>query len=244
MAVRVHADSFEIGDGSEGCLLIHGLTGSPKEMKPLGQFLAGERFHVYGVRLAGHGTTVQDLMGTGWRDWRRSAQEALAHMIRQHRVVHIIGLSLGGLIALDLASDLEYGRVVALAAPYRLQNRYAELAAVLRFFIQTVSAADEPWFQDEMYSYRQMPVAGVHQLLVYRKWVLHHRISHLARPVLIIQGLQDKTVDPESAWLWAQKIRTSMRQIVMFEQSGHILPLDVDRHQVFMTCQRFLENWE
>lgn len=244
MAVTVHADSFEIGDGSEGCLLIHGFTGSPKEMKPLGQFLAGERFHVYAVRLAGHGTTVEDLMGTGWRDWRWSAQKGLEQLLERHRVVHIIGLSLGGLIALDLASDLEYGRVVTLAAPYRLQNRYAGLAAILRFFMHTVSATDEPWFKDEMYSYRRMPVAGVYQLLAYRKWVLQHRISRLTRPVLIIQGLQDETVDPESAWLWGQKIRSSLRQIVMLEQSGHILPLDVDRQQVFVSCQRFLEDWE
>ncbi len=242
MAVTVYADSFEIGDGSEGCLLIHGFTGSPKEMKPLGQFLADGGFHVYAVRLAGHGTTVEDLMGTGWRDWRLSAKTALDYLAQQHPVVHIVGLSLGGLMALDLASDLERGKVVALAAPYRLYNRYAILAAWMRFFVRTVKASNEPWFHDEMYSYRQIPVAGVHQLLAYRNWVLQQRIARLTRPVLIVQGFQDKTVAPESAWLWAEKIRSPVRQIVAFEESGHILPLDVDRHDVFMTCRRFLEN--
>lgn len=242
MAVTVYADSFEIGDGSEGCLLIHGFTGSPKEMKPLGQFLADGRFHVYAVRLAGHGTTAEDLMGTGWRDWRSSAKAALERLVQQHHVVHLVGLSLGGLMALDLASDLERGKVVALAAPYRLSNRYAGLAAWLRFIVRTVQASDTPWFREEMYSYNRIPVAGVHQLLVYRNWVLRHRISRMKRPVLLVQGLRDKTVNPESAWLWAQKISSPIRQIVAFKESGHILPLDVDREDVFMTCRRFLEN--
>ncbi len=242
MAVTVQADSFEIGDGSEGCLLIHGFTGSPKEMKPLGQFLAGERFHVYGVRLTGHGTTVQDLLGTGWRDWRLSAKTALLHLLQQHRVVHILGLSLGGLLALDLGSDLHEGKVVALAPPYRLQNRYASLAGWLSPFVRTVSAGSEPQFIDEMFSYRQIPLMGVYQLLAYRNWVIRHRVTHLTRPVLLIQGRGDMTVDPESVWLWAKKIRSSMQQIVVFKESGHILPLDVDRHEVFMACRRFLEN--
>jgi hypothetical protein len=40
-----------------GCLLIHGFTGTPKEMRWMGEYLARQGYSVLGVRLAGHATS-------------------------------------------------------------------------------------------------------------------------------------------------------------------------------------------
>ena len=47
-------------------------------MRPLGEALAAAGFAVHAVRLAGHGTTPDDLARTGWRDWLASAEAGLA----------------------------------------------------------------------------------------------------------------------------------------------------------------------
>src|SRR5262249_50914792 len=60
-----------------GCLLVHGFTATPAEMRPLGEALAARGFPVRGVRLAGHGTSVEDLARTGWRDWYASVEHDL-----------------------------------------------------------------------------------------------------------------------------------------------------------------------
>lgn len=244
MAVKIYSDSFELGTEGPGCLLIHGFTGSPQEMKPLGQFLAVQGFHVYGVRLAGHGTTVSDLMKVRWQEWRRTAADALKTWQTRHQVVHVVGLSLGALIAMDLGADLARGKIVALAAPYRLVQWWAFLAHYARFFLPSISINSEPWFADQMFSYQEFPLASVHELLVYRNWVIRKRASLVKRPVLMVQGGQDKTVAPISAWLWAQRIGSPQKQIVLLERSGHILPLDVDRQTVFSLCAQFLEDQE
>ena len=61
------AEPFLMKGGSRGVLLIHGITGSPSEMKLLGEFLAEQGFSVLGVRLCGHGTSAGELKNTNWK---------------------------------------------------------------------------------------------------------------------------------------------------------------------------------
>ena len=68
---------FAFDRGPIGCVLLHGFTAAPKEMRPLGDYLAARDITVRGVRYAGHGTSPQDLARTTWRDWVASAEEAV-----------------------------------------------------------------------------------------------------------------------------------------------------------------------
>src|SRR2546428_11933352 len=68
-------DAFSLpGSRPLGCLLVHGFTGTPEEMRPLGEALTARGFPVYAVRLAGHGTDVADLARTRWTDWFASVE--------------------------------------------------------------------------------------------------------------------------------------------------------------------------
>lgn len=91
--------------GRTGVLLIHGLTGTPNEMRWVGQGLNRAGFTVYGMQLAGHCGTEEDLLHTHWRDWYRSVCDA-ADMLRA-KVDHLFvaGLSMGAILALKLAVD-------------------------------------------------------------------------------------------------------------------------------------------
>jgi len=55
---------FFFEGGEVGCLLVHGFSGSPPEMQPMGDYLAGKGLTVLGVRLAGHGTSPEDMATT------------------------------------------------------------------------------------------------------------------------------------------------------------------------------------
>jgi len=72
---------FFFEGNTTGCLLVHGFSGSPPEMRPMGVYLAEKGLTVIGVRLAGHGTTPEDMARTGWRDWVASAEEGLRALV-------------------------------------------------------------------------------------------------------------------------------------------------------------------
>lgn len=62
------AEPFLLSGSSKGVLLIHGFTGSPSEMVLLGEYLYKQGYTVLGVRLAGHGTNVEEMAITNWQE--------------------------------------------------------------------------------------------------------------------------------------------------------------------------------
>jgi len=90
------------GDRPDAVLLLHGWTGSPAHLRVLGTELNEAGFPVHAPLLAGHGTSLDDMTQTGWRDWMRSAVEG-ALLVSNTGRLHLVGLSMGGLMALLMA---------------------------------------------------------------------------------------------------------------------------------------------
>jgi carboxylesterase len=101
----IQQTDFFFEGGRSGVLLIHGLTGTPMEMKLLGKGLHRAGFTVHGMQLAGHCGDVDDLLATGWRDWYASVEQAADAMLGKVDQLFVGGLSMGALLALKLAAD-------------------------------------------------------------------------------------------------------------------------------------------
>ncbi len=101
--------------GKAGVLLVHGITGSPTEMKPLARKLTAEGFTVACPQLAGHCSTLKELKATRWTDWYASLEASLDFLSGECDKVYVVGLSMGALLALKLAAD-HPGRVHGVAA--------------------------------------------------------------------------------------------------------------------------------
>lgn len=96
--------TFHFSAGPVGVLLVHGLTGTPSEMKGFGRALAGQGVSVRGVRLAGHCGSEADLVRSHWRDWSQSVEEAFEALSASCATVFVGGLSMGALLSIRLAA--------------------------------------------------------------------------------------------------------------------------------------------
>jgi len=103
--VTTKSSEFHLRGGRSGVLLIHGLTGTPTEMRFVGNGLNRQGFTVLGMQLAGHCGDENDLLATGWRDWYASVVEAAARLRAQVDHLFVAGLSMGAVLALKLAID-------------------------------------------------------------------------------------------------------------------------------------------
>ena len=97
--------SFTIGDGSTGFLLIHGLGGTPLELKFVAKGLARAGFTVHCPQLAGHCGDEADLLATDWRDWYATVEAGLDTLRKRCDTVIAGGLSMGAVMALHLAAQ-------------------------------------------------------------------------------------------------------------------------------------------
>ena len=103
--------SFLHAGGPEAVLLIHGLTGTPTEMRFVGKALAAAGYTVYGLQLAGHCGSEDDLLTTTWQDWYASVETAYDRLADRHPVIFAAGLSMGAVLALHLAANRPLGGV-------------------------------------------------------------------------------------------------------------------------------------
>ena len=105
MSVNVQPGSepfSHLGD-PHGVLVLHGFTGNPASMRSIAERCAEAGYSVELPRLAGHGTSVEDLMTTTWRDWLSDAERAYDELAVRCDAVAVVGLSMGGGLAARVA---------------------------------------------------------------------------------------------------------------------------------------------
>src|SRR5262249_39312771 len=130
------ARGFAFEGGTVGCLLLHGFTGTPCEMRPIGERLAARGYAVSAPLLPGHGTRVEDLAPTTWEDWYATALASWQELGAKTAARVVAGLSMGALLALHLAHarPQEVSAVAALAPALELATqRSAEIARWVRW---------------------------------------------------------------------------------------------------------------
>lgn len=104
--------------GKVGVLLMHGLCGSPKEIKFVANGLARSGYTVLCPQLAGHGGSEADLVAATWQDWYDSAKRGLDELSKTCETVIVGGLSTGAVLSLLLAArHPEKVNAIALYSP-------------------------------------------------------------------------------------------------------------------------------
>ncbi len=238
---------------SVGCLLVHGFTGAPKEMRWMGEYLADKDFSVLGVRLAGHATRPEDMIRANWTDWTASVEDGY-HLLRGAADrIYIIGLSMGGVLSLLMSTRLDVKGVVAISTPYRLREdwrlNFTEwLSKIQRYLPKTNLPPDAGWFDPEAWkdhvSYPENPVRSIGEL---NKLIFEMRaaLPKIRVPVLLIHSKDDTYVPPENLErIYAELINASDKTKLYLTGSGHVVTRDAARHQAFEAAYQFIRRVE
>lgn len=96
---------FVLGSGEVAVLLIHGLTGTPTELRRVAIGLAKSGCTVYVPTLAGHCGDNADLQATGWQDWYEGVRKTFVGIRQKHEQVFVGGLSMGAVMSMYVASE-------------------------------------------------------------------------------------------------------------------------------------------
>lgn len=94
-----------IEGGRTGFLLVHGLGGTPVELRFVAQGLARAGYTVYCPQMAGHCSSVDDLRNSSWQEWYASVEAAHDRLAAHCDTIIAGGLSMGALMALHLAHE-------------------------------------------------------------------------------------------------------------------------------------------
>jgi carboxylesterase len=235
---------FFLAGGPVGCLLIHGGTGSPPEMRPMGQYLAAQGLTVLGVRLAGHGTVPEDLAGITWRDLVRSAEDGLDEL--QHHCTHVFvaGLSMGGSLTLYLAAHRSIAGAIAMSTPAYINDWRLKLLPVVKLFVKWHAMNDEldltdPSARQMMSFYRRIPVTFAQEVQSLMREV-RASLPAVQVPVLVMQGRFDRSIPADSAEVILESLGARDKEIVWWSNSGHAITVDTECEAVWARAYAFI----
>jgi carboxylesterase len=237
---------------SPGCLLVHGFTGTPQEMRFLGHSLHAGGYTVSAVRLAGHCTSVDELERTTWHDWYASARAGVEELQRDTPRMVAVGQSMGALLALKLA--VEYPHVIAgvvlLSPALVLSNPWVHrigpaLPLLLPLFWRSPrvgkgerDVADRQ-ARAESPGYREVPLQALHQLLVLQKQV-RSILPQVRQPALIVHSRQDHTCPLRNVTILQRGLGGPVRPVFL-DNSFHVVSIDVDKQRVAAEVMAFVE---
>jgi carboxylesterase len=241
---------FDLEGDDRGVLCIHGFTGAPEGLRYLGDRLAARGLAVHGVLLPGHGTRVEDLETVTWRDWIGHVETAFDLLAARCSRVAVVGQSMGGLLALHLATVRPTAAIAALATPLWLDGMGAKIArwtapggwlhGRIRF-VPKIGGADVRARDARRgnYGYDHVPVRGLGELMALIADV-EGRLDYVRAPVLIMHGRRDHTVPFACAATLAA--RTRAERVRALDRSYHLLASDVERDVVAAEVGTFFER--
>lgn len=227
--------------GPVGILLLHGFTATTAEVRPLAVSLAAQGYTILAPLLPGHNTTPADLNSCQWGDWVEVAESAYISLREQYQMVIIGGESMGGLLALYLASQYpEIAAILAYAPALNLNlsrtNRIQlQLLAQIKPYVKKPQINDDtPW-----QGYTVNPLKGVIQLLKFQE-VVRMKLPGITQPLLIIQGRLDPTVHPSVPDMLSSQVHSAFIELHWMENSTHVVILDQEHEEVEKITQNFI----
>nr|HRJ44044.1 alpha/beta fold hydrolase [Caldilineaceae bacterium] len=232
--------------GPVGVLLVHGFTGSPTEMRLVGEYLNQRGITVSAPCLPGHATTLDDLNRRRWSDWSSHITQKAADLRSRCDTVFVGGLSLGALLSLYLAANLPglagailYSPAIMLTDPRR------HLLPVLKYLVrQLPKPADnfvDPEAGSRLWSYNAFPVAASYEVIKLIGQVERH-LPRVTCPLLVVQSTADDSIHPDCAQFVYERVGAAEKEIVTLHHSGHVLTLDQEWEQVAEQTYQFIRK--
>jgi carboxylesterase len=241
LSCDVLGDPFFLPGDDRAVLCIHGFTGTPYEMRFLGEQLATRGLTVRGIALPGHATHIDDLYDKTWRDWVDAVVAAYDELAARSRGVVVVGQSLGGLLAMYLATRRRPAAVASLAAPLWLDGfggtvaravTRGPLAGRLRT-LPKLGGSDvrDPDVRAENPCYRGFPVSALGELLAFMD-VVDAALPSVRVPLFVLHATQDHTAPVASAHRIVARVSPPRPRLTILPESYHLIACDVERVQV------------
>jgi len=252
---RVDTSEFSFDGAGRSALLIHGLTGTPYEMRYLGERLAAGGIRVRGVRLAGHASAPEDLGRVTYENWYESVVRGFEELRACGDPIVAIGLSCGAVLAARLAEDQPeaVAGLVMLAPAFFLPRRQT---AELRVVSLLGSVAKSLYLHNDRGSdihdqsaalvhptCKLMPLSAPIELLKLSA-VTRRKLNSIRQPALIMHSINDHTCPAKKNIDYLmQRLGSAQKRAVMLVESYHVITVDSDKDRIVSEVMGFMDQF-
>lgn len=224
-------------------LLLHGFTGNTSDVRQLGRFLEKYDIPSYSFNYEGHGEAPEKLIKSSPYVWYKQIIDTYDSLSETYDTIHVLGLSIGGVFALQLSLDREVETISTVCSPMtlksneRLMNHYKVYAREYkkRFENQNDGEIDrvlETFVDTEIFDDIRSFISTVRE-----------KLDEIMDPIFIAQGEQDSVIHIGSAKEIYDTVEADDKELKYYKNSGHVLTLDKDRETFFQDYYEFIKKY-
>ncbi|WP_298975655.1 carboxylesterase [uncultured Thermosynechococcus sp.] len=243
---------YDHAEGDRACLLLHGLGGGTYELQPLAQVLHKAGWTVEGILYPGHDRRRAPMPASTWQQWYEAVVTAFQALRDRYPKVVVIGFSTGGTLALHLACHFAVDALVLLAPFLRIYRPWFCPVAPEKL-VQSLGRWI-PWLPRRHLPIRDRALRQAAEAACFFKSFnlqavrsaldliaqVEQELPRITIPTLILQSRGDTVVAPQGAQIIYDQLGGSQKELHWLKDSDHLLPLDVEREQVFAKVVAFL----
>jgi carboxylesterase len=243
-------EPFAFGDdGNEdtGALLVHGFTGSPYDVRPLGMEMHEMGIDAYGLMLPGMARDIMRLNEMTSAIWQEAVNREWARVSERYRRTILLGYSLGGALAALAAAKRPPNLLVLISPLTRFPMRTASLLPIGKYVLKGINIYGKvDWTDERVHDwyrkvrpdidtrdpetqrlFREEAAFSTRMLDEMRALLAEVRRAapKLTVPKVVVQGMDDAVVLPQFTRAFALRLGG---QLVYREMPGdHYLPLEL-----------------
>jgi len=246
--IVIGAESFMMaGTNGRALLLLHGSGDTPQTLRYLAERLNAAGYTVAAPLLPGHGRSPRAFTSVTANGYLAAGREALDGLRTMAPWVGVIGLSMGGALAAQLAASAPDVRVLILLAPYLTPPSDVQWVARLSPFWGLVQphlggrgerSVHDPVARNASHAYGTFPPRALRALIATAA-AGRVALSRVTAPTLVINSREDNRI-PSAL---AEAATASMHAAVerkWVEGCGHVITVDYCRDTVAELTLDFL----
>jgi carboxylesterase len=253
-----------------GFVLLHGLSGSPTEMRSVGRHLENCGYQIDIPLLPGHGKGTKALLETAYEDWLKGAHDAFLQMQVRCERVFIVGLCASAILAaLVAALDKSVAGLALISPHYGKIHPHMPKTRLLLPYVYPF-----PWLRKKLY-WTEGPPYGIkdvrmQQLITtaleesknnasgefgtFRTYVesfyqcdrmvrrLRKQAKDVLCPALFLHSLEDSWFAPENSLILANDLGSNDKTVLMFTGCDHVMTVDLRKSYVADQIERFAKE--
>ncbi|MCX5700602.1 MAG: alpha/beta fold hydrolase [Candidatus Omnitrophica bacterium] len=267
--------SFFLEGDKNLCFLIHGLTGTAKEMGSIGQRLNRQGYSVYSPMISGHNQSLSILKRKKWQELYSQIKNEFLKYESKYENIFVAGLSFGALLGLNLSYEfprkiraincfsptlffdgwatpklkillpivyktpLQYYFYLKEEFPYGIKNE--RLRSRIENFYKKSDLFD--YSKVHLYGYPVIPVSSMHQNSLLAKHVMN-LLPEINTPIQLLQAKEDDVTSPKNSYYIRDHIGSIDKEVVLFEDSYHIIIADQQRDEVAQKTLDFFNKYK
>lgn len=247
--IRIETQDFEFNKESKlGCYIIHGFSSSTYETKELAEFLGKQGYHTLTRNLPGHGTTVEECNTVKCQDWLSFVEQDLAVLSNSSDKIVVIGMSMGGVLALHLASLFPVECVISASAVFHFRDHQklkylnSVLCRLLPIRPKIKSYPKDIKGGLVFHGYDQYPMIALNEFMKMNR-IVKQELKKIKCPVMLLHANKDQTSMPINIDIIKNNVQSDVKLVKYYDHATHnIFVKSEDQMTIFNDIKTFLED--